>query len=322
MKKTRQENIFSSKTLTYFLQLADTMNYTQAAQILGITQPALTQQIKKLEKTIGSPLFYSIGKKLKLSAAGNIMLKSTKEIYSILNETADEIEQSNSATSGEINIGVLSSIQDKVLEDFSIEMYKENPSLTINLRMLTRKEIWESLENNQIDLAIMYLPDSSIKNWKPYEAKKIISDDLMFIHHNKKLSNNSKVRFQDTIDTPWVTYPEGYFLDFILKEKFKNQLVDLPTSAARFTTPNQILKFALETGSNTALPSSFMIDKDVNKMENIDAWVSKMTPNIKFDLAFVYRKNKRLIPRIGNFLDQFDKFLEEKDYLSRLKEKD
>ncbi len=56
--KTTQESIFSSKTLTYFLQLAETMNYTQAAQILGITQPALTQQIKKLERTVGAPLFY------------------------------------------------------------------------------------------------------------------------------------------------------------------------------------------------------------------------------------------------------------------------
>lgn len=40
--RTKQEKIFSSKALTYFLQLSDTMNYTQAAQILGITQPALT----------------------------------------------------------------------------------------------------------------------------------------------------------------------------------------------------------------------------------------------------------------------------------------
>lgn len=50
--KTQHESIFSSKTLTYFLQLAETMSYTQAAQILGITQPALTQQIKKLEKML------------------------------------------------------------------------------------------------------------------------------------------------------------------------------------------------------------------------------------------------------------------------------
>ncbi len=45
MPKT--DAILSAKSLHYFLQLIDTMNYTQAAQILGITQPALTQQIKK-----------------------------------------------------------------------------------------------------------------------------------------------------------------------------------------------------------------------------------------------------------------------------------
>ena len=67
--KTKQDTIFSSKTLSYFLQLAETMSYTQAAQILGITQPALTQQIKKLERTVGAPLFYSVGKKLLLLAA-------------------------------------------------------------------------------------------------------------------------------------------------------------------------------------------------------------------------------------------------------------
>ena len=106
--KTKQERIFSSKTLTYFLQLAETMNYTQSAQLLGITQPALTQQIKKLERTVGAPLFYSVGKKLHLSDAGRTMLKATHEIYEILNQTTDEIQQSTSATVGKINIGLLS----------------------------------------------------------------------------------------------------------------------------------------------------------------------------------------------------------------------
>ncbi len=46
MPKT--DTILSAKSLRYFLQLIDTMNYTQAAQILGITQPALTQQVKKI----------------------------------------------------------------------------------------------------------------------------------------------------------------------------------------------------------------------------------------------------------------------------------
>lgn len=137
--KTKQESIFSSKTLTYFLQLAETMNYTQAAQILGITQPALTQQIKKLERTVGAPLFYSVGKKLRLSDAGYTMLEATHQIYGILNQATDEIQQSTSATQGEINIGLLASVEDAVFEDFAIGLYQSNPDLKISFHMLTRK---------------------------------------------------------------------------------------------------------------------------------------------------------------------------------------
>ncbi len=114
--KTTQESIFSSKTLSYFLQLADTMNYTQAAQILGITQPALTQQIKKLERTVETPLFYSVGKKLRLTDAGYIMLKTTHKIYDLLNDATDEIQQATSSTNGEINLGILAQLKPKCLK--------------------------------------------------------------------------------------------------------------------------------------------------------------------------------------------------------------
>jgi len=226
--KTKQESIFSSKTLTYFLQLAETMNYTQASQILGITQPALTQQIKKLERTVGAPLFYSVGKKLRLSDAGYTMLEATHQIYGILNQATDEIQQSTSATQGEINIGLLASVEDAVFEDFAIGLYQSNPDLKISFHMLTRKEVWERLENNKIDLAIMYLPDDSIKNWKPYESKKIISDDLLFIHHDEQLSKKRRIKFKDTTSQPWAMYPEGYYLDQTLHEAYKNQLADFP----------------------------------------------------------------------------------------------
>lgn len=75
--QTKTEKIFSSKTLSYFLRLTDTMSYTQSAQLLGITQPALTQQIKKLEHAVGAPLFYTLGKKLRLTDAGYTMLNAT-----------------------------------------------------------------------------------------------------------------------------------------------------------------------------------------------------------------------------------------------------
>lgn len=312
--KTKQENIFSSKTLSYFLQLAETMNYTQAAQILGITQPALTQQIKKLERTVGAPLFFSVGKKLHLSDAGATMLAATQEIYEVLNQATDEIQRSTSATSGAISIGFLASIEDSVFNAFIAKYYEMHPDIAVNFRMMTRREIWERLENNQIDLAVMYLPDDSIKNWKPYESRTIFNEQLMFLHHDDVLAGRDTVSFNETTDSPWVSYPDDYFLAHLIREAYKNQLVTVPKPVAQFTTPFQIAEFSNRTNVDTALPASFY----VAHQNEITAEAASFDPAIHFELSFVYRKGKDQIPRIANFLDELDAYLADDDYLSRI----
>ena len=189
---------------------------------------------------MGAPLFYSVGKKLHLSDAGRTMLKATHEIYEILNQTTDEIQQSTSATVGKINIGLLSSIEDSAFNAFIAHYYDLNPEVEITLRMMTRHEIWEALENNQIDLAIMNLPDETIKNWKPYASKKILDEQLLFLHHDNSLANRKRLHFKDTLAEPWVTYPDDYFLGQLLHEAYKNQMVDFPHVVAHFTTPYQL----------------------------------------------------------------------------------
>ncbi len=316
MMKTKQDSIFSSKTLSYFLQLAETMNYTQAAQLLGITQPALTQQIKKLERTVGAPLFYSVGKKLHLSDAGRTMLAATHDIYDVLNRATDEIQQASNANTGVIRVGLLAFVEDSAFTGFISDYYLENPEVQVVLLNMTRHEIWEHLENNQIDLAIMYLPDDTIKNWKPYESRRIVEEQLLFLHHSEKLAKRKRVHFNDTIENPWVTYPESYFLSHILKEAYKNQMVDYPQCVAQFTTPYQITQFLNRTGVNTALPNSFY----QAHQEQIHAYAVAFDPAISFELAFVYRKGKDEIPRVAQFLEGFDRYLETKDYLSRVAE--
>ncbi len=316
MMKTKQESIFSSKTLSYFLQLAETMNYTQAAQLLGITQPALTQQIKKLERTVGAPLFYSVGKKLHLSDAGRTMLSATHDIYEVLNQATDEIQQASNANTGIINIGLLASVEDAAFTGFISEYYLQNPDVQVQFLNMTRHEIWEHLENNQIDLAIMYLPDDTIKNWKPYESRKIVDEQLLFLHHSEKLAKRKRVHFKDTLENPWVTYPESHFLSHLLREAYKNQLVDNPQCVAQFTTPYQIMQFLNRTGVNTALPNSFY----QAHQEQIHAYAVAFDPAVNFELAFVFRKGKDKIPRVAQLLAAFDAYLEEEDYLSRVAE--
>ena len=314
--RTKQEKIFSSKALTYFLHLSDTLNYTQAAQILGITQPALTQQIKKLEHTIGAPLFYSVGKKLRLTDAGYTMLSASHEINRVLNNATDEIQQSSNASQGEISIGILSSIETQIFEDFIAHYYQKEPGIKIIVHMLTRKEIWENLENNKVDLAIMYLPDDSIKNWKPYQSRKITSESLVFIHHDEKIARQKRIKLQKTINYNWVTYPEEFYLDGVIKEAYKNALVNRPHSVACFTTPDQIRHFVNATDVVTALPESYVMAHPRKK----GVFTAKLDPVISFDLDFVFRRDKDSIPRIESFLNEFEAYLAKKGYTERLEE--
>ncbi|WP_172993706.1 LysR family transcriptional regulator, partial [Lactobacillus helveticus] len=144
MPKT--DTILSAKSLHYFLQLIDTMNYTQAAQILGITQPALTQQVKKLEHAIGAPLFCQMGKKLYLTEAGKEMETAAVELLNTINGVVSDIQEYTQADKGNISVGILNSLQSNIFYQFLGEFNKKYPDVTFTINYFDRKELWRRLD--------------------------------------------------------------------------------------------------------------------------------------------------------------------------------
>jgi len=312
----KSRRVFSSKALNYFDELTKNMSYTKTAQMLGITQPALTQQIKKIERVVGAPLFYSVGKKIYLTDAGTSLLKATHQMFDLINNVTDQIQQASSEKSGTISIGLLSTAESVVIEDFIVEYNRINPNVVIDLNLLTRKELWDSIQNNRIDLAIMYLPDRNIKSWKIYKSKKIISDNIMLIHNNEKFSKRKSVCYKDATQKPCATYLKSYYFSELLQERYRDALVDLPKVIARFSSPYQLLKFTQESDDvYTVLPLSFCIAHE----SMFKLYQTPLEPAISSDLSFVYREDKEKIPRIQEFLNEWDNFLDKMSYIDRLK---
>lgn len=306
--------LISSRGFSYFLQLADTLNYTKAAQLLGITQPALTQQIKKLEGKLNSPLFYSSGKHLQLTKAGLILRESVETIYDVLAETTEKIGNENSMTHGKITIGISASVEDRVFTSFIIDYFKEYPDIEVTLLMVGRNEVWRFLEKNKIDLAILYLPNNVLAKWREYESRSILKDELLFLHHDEAISQQHEINLADTLSYQWVTYPKNYFVSQVISEAFDLETIKLPESVAHFTKPVQMFRFSNETKVSTALPRSFY---EAHR-ENATLYALSFSPPIVMDLAFVYRKEKIKVPRINHFLEEFTKYVTSEDYTSRL----
>ncbi|CAM3245841.1 LysR family transcriptional regulator [Vagococcus fessus] len=315
--KEHPNKMISSRAFAYFLQLADTLNYTKTAHLLGISQPALTQQIKKLEVKLGSPLFQTVGKQLCLTEAGVIMKEAIESIYDTLIEASEKIHDENLSTRGKITIGISASVEDCVFTDFITDYFKQFPDVAVTLFMVGRKEVWEYLEKNKIDIAILYLPDGVLNKWKGYESVRIIKDELLFLHHDENLEGKKTITYQEAQAFPWVTYPKSYFVSQVIQTAFESQEVGRPESVANFTKPNQMFRFSNETGTNTALPRSFF---QAHEKEG-ELRAIPFEPPIAMELAFVYRKEKLNVPRISHFLNVFNKYITDEDYISRLKNK-
>lgn len=314
--KDNPNKIISARAFAYFLQLADTLNYTKTAQLLGISQPALTQQIKKLEINIEAPLFQTIGKQLCLTEAGVIMKEAIEKTYDTLIEANEKIHDENLSTRGKITIGISASVEDRVFTNFITEYFKQYPNVEVTLFMVGRKEVWEYLERNKIDIAILYLPTDVLNKWKGYESVNIINDELLFIHHNDELNKKEAITYEEAQRYPWVTYPKNYFVSHVIQKAFERQEITRPESVANFTKPQQMFRFSNETNVNTALPRSFF---QAHEQEG-ELHALPFDPPICLDLAFVYRKEKLNIPRISHFMKTFESYTAEKSYIERLKD--
>lgn len=237
-------------------------------------------------------------------------------MFDLINDVTDQIQQESSERSGTISIGLLSTAESVVIEDFIVEYNRVNPNVIIDLNLLTRKELWDNIQNNKIDLAIMYLPDKSIKSWKIYRSKKIMSDNIMLVHDDEKINKKKSVSYKDATAKPWATYLKSYYFYELISERYRDALVDFPKVIARFSAPYQLLKFAQESsGVYTVLPLSFCIAHQ----SMFKLYQTPLEPAITSDLSFVYRGDKEKIPRIEDFLNEWDNFLDKMSYVDRLK---
>lgn len=317
MPKT--DTILSAKSLRYFLQLIDTMNYTQAAQILGITQPALTQQIKKLEHAIGAPLFGQMGKKLYLTEAGKEMQSAAVELLGTINSVVDDIQEFTQADKGTVTIGLLETVDPNIFREFLTKFNKKYPNVVLHVASYDRQELWRRLDNNLVDLAIMYLPDNTKKDeinlQHQYDHSTIYKDRLVVLTHKDTVEKGKEYPVSRFTKGKWVTYPDTFYLSQLMREYVGNKVkLNVPM---QFGSTEQLIKTAENTNYDTFVTeSSYKVNKDRIHLTPVYIKNDK-----DFEISLVYRKGKLEIPRVKNLLKEWKKFLEESDYSSRLEEK-
>ncbi|STX81296.1 transcriptional regulator [Legionella busanensis] len=139
-------------TLQCFLALADTGSFTKAAERVGRTQSAVSQQIAKLENIIEKPLI-NRGRNLSLTTDGEIFLSYAKRIYELHRESLDRFKEPE--LQGEIRFGLPEDFASMILSDVLIEFSRLHPRVILNVECDLTLNLIENFRQNKFDLILV-----------------------------------------------------------------------------------------------------------------------------------------------------------------------
>ena len=144
--------------LRYFVAVAETSSFSRGAERCGITQPSLSQQILKLEAELGQKLFDRLGRSVRMTPSGRILLPRAQRILAEVNAAAKAVQQDILEGKGSLTVGAIPTIAPFLLPEALGELRKRFPESEIHIVEDTTERLTESLVRAELDLAIMSPP--------------------------------------------------------------------------------------------------------------------------------------------------------------------
>lgn len=165
------------KQFRYFEALAQHRHFGRAADASGISQPALSMQIKDMEDDLGVKLFERAARQVRLTRFGEDFAPRVRDILRSVDEACDLARLAQNSLSGRLRIGVIPTIAPYLLPSFIGHLIRDHPTLDIHIRETLTPRLIEELAQGRIDAAIVALPVSE----PSFEEVAIFDEDFVLV---------------------------------------------------------------------------------------------------------------------------------------------
>lgn len=182
--------------LKYFISVAELKNFTRAAEQNFITQTAITQQIKQLEKTVGVPLLLRDKHHVELTAAGKSYLRDAKKIIKQSEDALRLARLAQSGVSGQVSIGFVTGSGGGDFSEFLRSFHEALPDVKINLVRENSSVLLDKLVAGECDIA--FVISSHVKVKHMLNRKYVATYPIMVVlPASHALASKEKIAYAD-----------------------------------------------------------------------------------------------------------------------------
>lgn len=240
-----------------FYYVATTLSFSEASKQLFISQSAVSQSIKALEKKLDQTLFIRSTKRVQLTPEGEILLRHVEPAMNLIKRGESQLIES-AVSGGQIRIGASDTICRYFLVPFLERFHKEFPNAHIKVTNQTSLKCVELLESGQVDLIVTNYPNSNLSNL--YTLKKIAKFRDVFVANNAFAElKGKKITLKELLKHPILMLDRQSTTSEFLHNLFQQRQLDLVPEIE--LSSNDLLIDLAKIGLGIAFIPDFCLDQ-------------------------------------------------------------
>jgi DNA-binding transcriptional LysR family regulator len=284
------------RQLRYLVALAEELNFTRAAAAEHIAQPALSQQIRKLEEEIGVALVERTTRHVSLTEAGQLLVVRARRILAELESASSELQALRGIDRGHVTIGAIHTMGPIDLSLALAEFHSRYPQVALSVREHTSDECAELLRIDEVDLAFL----SVTERVESHELglHQLISEELLvLLPIDHPLARHDEVRMAELAHEQFISFRQGARLRELLFSAGRDAQFE-PRVTLESNESHRIRTFVSRGLGVAILPRSDAIGQGAEV-----AVARLVAPALRRDITLAWRAGRRHSPAAHAFME-------------------
>ena len=284
------------RQLRYLVALDEERNFTRAAAREHIAQPALSQQVRRLEEEVGLALVNRTTRRVSMTDAGRSLVARARRVLAEVESAQTELEAFKGVQSGHVTVGVMHTMGPVDISLALAMFHRRHPTVELTVREYSSDELADLLRVDELDLAFLSVTERIESHG--LGLQQLISEGLVVILPcDHRLAGRRRVRMAELAGEQFISYREGARLRELLV--FAGHHAGFEPEVMLESNESRRIRRLVERGMGVAiLPRS--------DGEGAGAEVAVATlvePELTRDITLAWREDRRHPPAAAEFLE-------------------
>jgi LysR family transcriptional regulator, transcription activator of glutamate synthase operon len=284
------------RQLRYLVALVDEQHFTRAAAREHIAQPALSQQIRRLEQEVGLALVERTTRRVTVTEAGRALVARARRILAEVDAATAEMQAFTGVRTGHVMVGTMHTMGPVDVSLALAVFHQRHPGIELTVREESSEELAEMLRDDVLDLAFLSVTERMES--RGLRLHQLVSEELVVVlPHDHPLAGHQQVRMAELAEEQFISFREGARLRELLEFAGRSAGFD-PQVQLESNESERIRRLVARQMGVAILPRS-----DAERPGADVAVAPLIEPALRRDITLACREGRRLAPAAVEFLD-------------------